>query len=310
MREKSHSITRKDTHRIPFFPGNQLLVDSRHQGWRNLYASVAAEQPWRATLPPLAHDCLVYCLHGQATIERRVDDLAEQPERQVLAPRQISLIPAGKCSEWSVTGQPEILLVYVNQQLKLRVAERLGFQSGALPHCAPLLACNDALLEQVCLSVLRQLRNRPSTENQVFSDQLAETALMHILMEYPSGQLAKSATDSQLPPTLARVISYIGVCLADTLLLSHLAHVAGCSEQHLTRQFRRWFGQTPHQYITQRRIEESKIRLVASDDRVQTVSEGLGFSSQSHFTATFQQWVGVTPTEYRRYQRRDSATVQ
>lgn len=294
MRGISSDFTHKETHRIPFFPGNRLLADSRLLGWQSLYASVTAEQSWQAALPPLAHDCLVYCLHGRATIERRIDDQAGSLGTAVLHPRQLSLIPAGKKSEWSVTGRPEILLIYFNRTVKKQVAESLGIHSDASLACSPFLARHDAMLEQVCLAILRQLRGRPSHAAQIYTDQLAKTALMHVLTEYPETNEARS-----LPPQLNAVVAYIGARLGDSLKLNHLAKIAGCSEQHLARLFRRTFDQTPPQYITDLRIARARTMLAESSSSVQSLAQQLGFSSQSHFTSTFRHRVGVTPTQFR-----------
>jgi hypothetical protein len=82
-----------ETHGIPKLAENRLVADSAELGWRNLYASLALERCWSATLRKLPHCALAYCLNGSATIIRRIED--ERAETLGLGPRQFGIIPAG-----------------------------------------------------------------------------------------------------------------------------------------------------------------------------------------------------------------------
>lgn len=104
------------THRIAFMPGNHLLVSSEGRGWRNLYASLATEQSWSATVRPVDHLCLAYCVSGSAHIKRRILGTG-QTHAADLRPRSFGSIPSGVESGWQVNGTPQVMLLYLRRAL-------------------------------------------------------------------------------------------------------------------------------------------------------------------------------------------------
>jgi PAS domain S-box-containing protein len=97
-------------------------------------------------------------------------------------------------------------------------------------------------------------------------------------------------------------LEYTGLSLEqDKLSLDELAHETDYSRAHFLRMFRAATGKTPHQYLTERRIERAKsMLLVAKKISLIDVAARCGFSSQSHLTRVFRKQVGATPTEFKR----------
>jgi AraC-like DNA-binding protein len=79
-----------------------------------------------------------------------------------------------------------------------------------------------------------------------------------------------------------------------------LARAARLSPAHFSREFRRAFGETPHQYLLTRRIERACYLLRTTDMQVAEVCLAVGFNSVGSFTTTFRRHMGISPTEYRR----------
>ena len=100
---------------------------------------------------------------------------------------------------------------------------------------------------------------------------------------------------------LLRVKKYMEEHLQDKLSLEELAHETDYSRAHFLRMFRAATGKTPHQYLTERRIERAKSMLLeAKKISLIDVAARCGFSSQSHLTRVFRKQVGTTPTEFKR----------
>ena len=59
-------------------------------------------------------------------------------------------------------------------------------------------------------------------------------------------------------------------------------------------------GRTPHQYLTQCRIENAKKLLWNTEIDIIEIAERCGFSSQQHFNKVFKKETGTTPLVYRR----------
>jgi AraC family transcriptional regulator len=98
---------------------------------------------------------------------------------------------------------------------------------------------------------------------------------------------------------LNRVLEYINANLSDNLELSVLAEVAGLNLYHFARAFKQSTGETPHQYVLRRRIEEAKDFLRHPEASVIEAAARTGFVDQSHFSKVFRRIVGVAPSEYR-----------
>jgi AraC-like DNA-binding protein len=78
-----------------------------------------------------------------------------------------------------------------------------------------------------------------------------------------------------------------------------LARAAFVSPAHFSRQFRRAFGETPHQYLLTRRLERAAALLRSTDRSVADICFTVGLRSIGSFTTSFKQVYGMTPTAYR-----------
>lgn len=71
------------------------------------------------------------------------------------------------------------------------------------------------------------------------------------------------------------------------------------SAGHLSREFRRVYGESPYSYLMTRRIERAMTLLRRGDLSVTEICFTVGFSSLGTFSSRFSQLVGVSPSAYR-----------
>ena len=93
--------------------------------------------------------------------------------------------------------------------------------------------------------------------------------------------------------------SFIDQHYDKALNLDLLAHARFTSKFHLLRLFKRYYGLTPGQYLTDKRIERSKEYLKNG----MTVAEtcfAVGFESPSSFSTLFKRKTGVTPAAFQK----------
>jgi AraC-like DNA-binding protein len=81
--------------------------------------------------------------------------------------------------------------------------------------------------------------------------------------------------------------------------LDQISRRACFSRYHFIRLFRQAFNQTPHQYLTRRRIERAKELLTSSRLTVTDVCFEVGFQSLGSFSSLFHKYVGHPPIAYR-----------
>ena len=72
------------------------------------------------------------------------------------------------------------------------------------------------------------------------------------------------------------------------------------SKDDITRQFKKEYNTTPHNYLIDLRIGRAKNLLVNSKKTLAEIAGILCFSSEFHFSNTFKKRVGVSPSEFRK----------
>jgi AraC-like DNA-binding protein len=87
---------------------------------------------------------------------------------------------------------------------------------------------------------------------------------------------------------------------AQPLDVEALARGVHMSAGHLSREFRRAFGESPYSYLMTRRIERAMALLQRGDLSVTEVCFAVGCSSLGTFSTRFTELVGVPPSTYRR----------
>ncbi|HEX8776247.1 MAG TPA: AraC family transcriptional regulator [Pyrinomonadaceae bacterium] len=106
-----------------------------------------------------------------------------------------------------------------------------------------------------------------------------------------------------LPPDiyrrLCRARDFMDDCYDLPLDLDQISRQACFSRYHFIRLFRQAFQRTPHQYLTERRIERAKELLSSGRMTVTDVCFEVGFQSLGSFSSLFHRCVGHTPVAHR-----------
>src|SRR5262245_41230438 len=84
------------------------------------------------------------------------------------------------------------------------------------------------------------------------------------------------------------------------LSIREVAKEAAISPFHFIRRFAAVFGETPHQFRIEARLERAKRLLALSDYSVTDVCMEVGFESLGSFSDLFARRVGIAPSVYRR----------
>lgn len=93
--------------------------------------------------------------------------------------------------------------------------------------------------------------------------------------------------------------AYIDRHYGDGIDLDVLSSEACLSKYHFIRQFRRFYGRTPHQYVIEVRIARAK-ELIRSGMSVQRACLAVGYDSVTSFSALFKKMTGSPPSSIRR----------
>jgi AraC-like DNA-binding protein len=104
-----------------------------------------------------------------------------------------------------------------------------------------------------------------------------------------------------VPPSrhLLRAKDLMDARYFEPLDVAEVARAARLSPAHFSREFRRVFGEPPHQYLLTRRMERAAALLRTTDRSVADICLTVGLRSVGSFTTSFGRAFGVTPTAYR-----------
>jgi AraC-like DNA-binding protein len=104
-----------------------------------------------------------------------------------------------------------------------------------------------------------------------------------------------------VPPArhLLRARDLVDARYREPLDVPALARAARLSPAHFSREFRRAFGETPHQYLLTRRMERAAALLRHTDRTVADICLTVGLRSVGSFTTSFGRTFGLSPTAYR-----------
>ena len=80
--------------------------------------------------------------------------------------------------------------------------------------------------------------------------------------------------------------------------LEQVSRQALISRFHFHRLFRQVYKKTPHQYITQKRLDKAK-DLLSENKPVTEVCNEVGFESIGSFSVLFKKEIGFVPQYYR-----------
>ena len=84
--------------------------------------------------------------------------------------------------------------------------------------------------------------------------------------------------------------------------ISRIAEMCSVSEPHLYTVFKKVTGITPNVYRQQMLCRRAVEMLITTDERIEWISDTLGFSSSSYFRKILKQYTGKTPRQIRKEQ--------
>ena len=114
--------------------------------------------------------------------------------------------------------------------------------------------------------------------------------------------MTRRATDAQHLRELVqlrRVRDRIDREYEQPLDVEALARGANMSAGHLSREFKRAYGESPYSYLMTRRIERAMALLRRGDISVTDACFAVGCSSLGTFSTRFTELVGMSPSAYR-----------
>lgn len=103
-----------------------------------------------------------------------------------------------------------------------------------------------------------------------------------------------------------QVIEEVRLNYARPLTVADAARIAGYSEAHFMRVFKRAVGQTFSQYLLETRLSAAAFSLETTADAVGQIALASGFDNTSYFNRRFKERFGMSPLQFRKSRQRET----
>jgi AraC family transcriptional regulator len=187
----------------------------------------------------------------------------------------------------------KVLLLEIGAQFAEEVLRSCG-ESAALH---PLVAMEDPVVTHILLALADEAHGDGALE-QVHTEALGTALLTRLAFHSasaPSPQPMGGLPSARLHRVLDHVVSHLDAppslrCLAD---------LAGMDLYRFVRAFKQSTGLSPHRYVLDARIAQSKELLRDRTLSITEIALRTGFATPSHFSVTFRRVTDMTPRAFR-----------
>ncbi|WP_025116924.1 AraC family transcriptional regulator [Lysinibacillus fusiformis] len=108
--------------------------------------------------------------------------------------------------------------------------------------------------------------------------------------------------------SLKDIRDYIAKNHHQPLTIEHLAIISGLSSSYFGEAFKRAFGQSATDYLTELRIGHAKQLLRDTDLLLREIARKVGYSDEFYFSRKFKKEVGVSPSAFSKLARQRIST--
>ncbi len=135
---------------------------------------------------------------------------------------------------------------------------------------------------------------------QLHRDWQVSTCIDNLLNHVLNLCANNTAAHTQLPDNIRYLVKYMEHNYNQPLSLSYLAEFSNMSKYYLSREFKKYTGFSPNDYLISLRINQAKVLLKSSDLPAAKIAHEVGIHDLNNFTNLFKKKVGKTPIQYRK----------
>lgn len=275
-----------------------LITSSKDLGWESIVVKEYLLPPTQHFCPGFPQHDLFLCLSTRPYRIHQV--MGEQNYVGIYSKGDFSIVPAGTKGQYRTEGTDHFLQIEIEPEFLLKVARETGKIDGKNLQLIPKFKERNSNIEQIIMMLHCELLRGSDYTSQFYIESLTNALVVNLLRDYTVQKKDLSLESVGLSDSkLLNVTNYINDNIAAEIKLSDLAALAGISQFHFSRLFKKSVGISPIQYLIKQRIERAKLLLKNSELSVTEIALSCGFNSHSHLGKYFRQLTGFSPSEYR-----------
>jgi AraC family transcriptional regulator len=193
-----------------------------------------------------------------------------------IGPDDVAIVPAGLCTAWSSRRSTRTAAIWIDPPALRRFAEHRMhvLLTGPEPREAGVLT--DPELRRVALALCDALCvDDPATA--VLFKALAQIFAAVLVRRYAPLRDTRSGSGPDAE-RFRRVAAHVEANLSGRLSVDALAAVAAMSPSHFGHAFKAATDRTPHDFVTERRLERARVMLETEPAPIWEIAAACGFA--------------------------------
>jgi AraC-like DNA-binding protein len=272
-----------------------ISADEEHAA---LAGSGSYAMPWHW------HDCLMFILPSQGTVELKHED---QRQGTWLSQDRFAVVPANRAHETrAAIGAHRHIALYVTGE----TFRRLGQEVGSLSEFHRRTRTTILASRTPTLRSLQELSLRDSPDaygNARVKQSLTSALLVQCIAEVISGEIMSGASHREHGMALiADLKAYLTQHADEQVPLDALADRFGMSRRHITRLFREGTGLSVGEFQQHIRLQTARELLSATDLPIGEIAFRVGFDSGSALAHAMRREDGRSPSDIRKTMARSN----
>lgn len=164
-------------------------------------------------------------------------------------------------------------------------------RNGYIAFHEPITGQYQNLLEQ-----LLTLYSTPSPHRDWQASACINNILIHLLNLYSE----ETSRHTDFPENIAYLIRYMEHNYTSNLSLDFLADFCSINKYHLSREFKKYTGFSPNDYLITLRINQAKNLLQNTSLPASKIAHEVGIHNINNFMNLFKKKIGMTPIQFRK----------
>lgn len=280
-----------------------LLISSAERGWSGLSAELRNHNKgvFAWTAPASDIEICVDLQGHDSLVTRRATGIEDQ---RVARRDTIWLSPPGWRGGSLEIAEDMTGILHIYLPLSRFAPNGLGaeIEEPGIDTLSYECAFEDPLLAEIARAIASELQAQTAA-GSLLVETLSSSLAARLVQKHFSGSSNRPArrhTWGGLDQRrLIRVLDHIEANLEGDLTIDRMASIACLSRYHFARAFKQAVGQSPHRYVSSKRLERAKALLIQGDRSLVDIALALNFSCQANFTRAFKQVTGQTPAKFR-----------
>lgn len=153
-------------------------------------------------------------------------------------------------------------------------------------------------LNSPALNLIQELAELyASSREQLEKDIYASSLITQLMVALIA---ASAASSENIPSVIQEIRSFLLTHYTEKITLAGLSTKFNLNQFYLQKQFKRYTGQSPTEYVIYLRLKQAKELMLTSQLSISEISYAVGIENTSHFTRQFKAQEGMTPQEFRK----------